>query len=121
MNCYPCDPIRPQPGSQVGSAGRLPPDDLGALDADAFEASCAILWSKMGYRKTRRTSKTGDGGVDVVAISGKDGVLMQCKSSTVDGRELGWEVVKDVVAGAAGYAATYPEVRFNDLAWIEVG
>ena len=46
---------------------------------------------------------------------------MQCKSSTVDGRELGWEVVKDVVAGAAGYAATYPEVRFNDLAWIEVG
>lgn len=91
----------------------ITPEDLGALDADAFEAFCAILWSKMGYRKTRRTPKSGDGGVDVVAISGKAGVLIQCKSSTVDGGELGWEAVKDVVAGAAGYAARFPDVRFS--------
>lgn len=91
----------------------ITPDDLGALDADAFEAFCAILWSKMGYRKTKRTPKSGDGGVDVVAISGKTGVLIQCKSSSLDGRELGWEAVKDVVAGAAGYAARFPGVRFS--------
>lgn len=91
----------------------ITPDDLGSLDADAFEAFCAILWSKMGYRKTRRTPKSGDGGIDVVAISGKAGVLIQCKSSSVDGRELGWEAVKDVVAGAAGYAARFPGVRFS--------
>jgi hypothetical protein len=100
-------------GGNAFGDGFITPDDLGALDADAFEAFCAILWSKMGYRKTRRTPRTGDGGVDVVAISGKDGVLIQCKSSTVDGRELGWEAVKDVVAGAAGYAARYPGVRFS--------
>lgn len=88
-------------------------DDLGSLDADAFEAFCALLWSKMGYRKTRRTPKVGDGGVDVVAIAGKTGVLIQCKSSSLDGRELGWEAVKDVVAGAAGYAARFPGVRFS--------
>lgn len=91
----------------------ITPDDLGSLDADTFEAFCALLWSKMGYRKTRRTPKSGDGGVDVVAISGKVGVLIQCKSSSLDGRELGWEAVKDVVAGAAGYAARFPGVRFS--------
>lgn len=94
----------------------ITPDDLGALDADAFEAFCALLWSKMGYRKTRRTPKSGDGGVDVVAISGKVGVLIQCKSSSVEGKELGWEAVKDVVAGAAGYAARFPGVRFSLVA-----
>ena len=91
----------------------ISPEELGSLDADAFEALCAILWSKMGYRKTRRTPKSGDGGVDVVAVSGKVGVLIQCKSSSVEGRELGWEAVKDVVAGAAGYAARFPGVRFS--------
>lgn len=94
----------------------ITPDDLGSLDADAFEAFCAILWSKLGYKKTRRTPKSGDGGVDVVAVSGKVGVLIQCKSSSVEGRELGWEAVKDVVAGAAGYAVRFPEVRFSLVA-----
>lgn len=40
-------------------------------------------------------------------------MLIQCKSSSVDGKELGWEAVKDVVAGSAGYAAKYPGVRFS--------
>lgn len=63
--------------------------DLEDLEPDAFEAFCAILWSKLGYARTVRTPHRGDGGVDVVAISGKTGVLIQCKSSSVDGRELG--------------------------------
>ena len=86
--------------------------DLEDLDPDAFEAFCAILWSKLGYTRTVRTPQSGDGGVDVVAISGKNGVLIQCKSSSVDGRELGWEAVKDVVAGAAAYRERYSGVRF---------
>lgn len=49
----------------------------------------------------------------MVAVSGEVGVLIQCKSSSVAGRELGWEAVKDVVAGAAGYAARFPSVRFS--------
>lgn len=87
--------------------------DLEDLDPDAFEAFCAILWSKLGYARTIRTPQSGDGGIDVVAISGKTGVLIQCKSSSVDGRELGWEAVKDVVAGSAAYRERYPGVRFS--------
>lgn len=112
--------LRPSDFGDLGAPGGgsafgdevLSAEDLESLDPDAFEAFCAILWSKLGYAKTLRTPKTADGGVDVVAISGKVGVLIQCKSSLVDGKELGWEAVKDVVAGSAGYAAKYPGVRF---------
>lgn len=105
----------PDGGSAFGSE-QFTPSDLDAVDPDAFEALCALLWSKAGYRKTRRTRKSGDGGVDVVAISGREGVLIQCKSSTVDDAELGWEAVKDVVAGAAAYSAKHPGVSFSLVA-----
>jgi hypothetical protein len=87
--------------------------DLRAMDPDAFEAFCALLWSKRGYKRTVRTPRAGDGGVDVVAIRGSEGVLLQCKSSTVDGRELGWDAVKDVAAGRAAYAQRHPGVSFS--------
>lgn len=116
--------LRPSDFGDLGSPGggsafgneALTPEDLESLDPDAFEALCALLWSKNGFANTIRTPKSGDGGVDVVAISGKSGVLIQCKSSSVDGRELGWEAVKDVVAGSAGYAAKYPGVSFSLVA-----
>ncbi|MEF8723476.1 MAG: SNF2-related protein [Candidatus Accumulibacter delftensis] len=88
-------------------------DELGEFDPHTFEAFCAILWSKLGYPNTRRTPRVGDGGIDVVAINGKAGVLLQCKSSSVDGRALGWDAVKDVIAGSAAYAARHPGVRFS--------
>ncbi len=90
--------------------------DLESLDADAFEAFCAIMWSKLGYSKTKRTPKAGDGGIDVVAVSGNDGVLIQCKSSSIEEKEFGWDAVKEVVAGRAAYVARYPGVRFSLLA-----
>jgi hypothetical protein len=105
----------PGGGSAFGS-DLIRADDLGELDPDAFEAFCAILWSKLGYRNTRRTPRVGDGGIDIVAINGNAGVLIQCKSSSVDGSELGWEAVKDVVAGSAAYAARHPGVRFSRVA-----
>jgi hypothetical protein len=46
----------------------------------------------------------------------REGVLIQCKSSTVNEAELGWEAVKDVVAGAAAYSARHPEVTFSLIA-----
>jgi hypothetical protein len=92
------------------------PSDVGSLSPDAFEAFCALLWSKQGFSKTIKTPKTGDGGVDVVAIQGDRGALIQCKSSGVEGREMGWEAIKDVSAGAAAYSARYPGVRFELVA-----
>lgn len=103
-------------GTQAFGGELITQDHLGSLDADAFEAFCAILWSKMGYSRTRRTPKSGDGGIDVVAISGRGGELIQCKSSTLEGRELGWEAVRDVTAGAAAYTAKFPDVRFSLVA-----
>ena len=45
----------------------------------------------------------GDGGVDVVAIKRRHGILIQCKTSSISGQYLGWGAVKEVVAGAAAY------------------
>lgn len=94
----------------------LTEDDIPSLGPDAFEAFCALLWSKAGYSKTIRTQRVGDGGVDIVAIKGHQGALIQCKSSGSEGKELGWEAVKDVAAGSAAYAARHPGVRFELIA-----
>lgn len=103
-------------GSSAFGDEQFLPSDLETVDPDAFEAVCALLWSKAGYQKTKRTRKSGDGGVDVVAITGREGVLIQCKSSMIEDVELGWEAVKDVVAGAAAYSAQYPGVTFSLVA-----
>ena len=39
--------------------------------------------------------------------------MIQCKSSSVEGRELGWDSVKDVAAGAGAYAQRHPGVVFS--------
>jgi len=88
-------------------------EDVLHMDSDAFEAFCAALWQRQGYPVVYRTKKSGDSGVDVVAIKGSAGVLIQAKSSLQEGRELGWEAVKDVVAGEATYKAKHPEVTFT--------
>jgi len=91
-------------------------DDIGSFDADAFEAFCALLWSKRGYSRTIKTPSVADGGVDVLALQGAKGVAIQCKSSATQGREHGWEAVKDVSAGVAAYAQRYPGVTFSLVA-----
>jgi superfamily II DNA or RNA helicase len=105
----------PDGGNAFGNE-LLDADDVRSMDAEAFEAFCALLWSKRGYPKTFKTPRVGDGGVDVVAIRGAEGVVIQCKSSSVDGKELGWEAVKDVVAGVRAYAHRYPGVTFAMVA-----
>lgn len=103
-------------GGNAFSNEPLTADDIGALDGDAFEAFCALLWTKMGYTRTIKTKRVGDGGVDVVAIKRSEGALIQCKSSTIEDKELGWEGVRDVSAGRASYAARYPGINFSMLA-----
>ncbi len=102
----------PDGGNAFGNEP-IAPEEIASLDSDAFESFCALLWSKRGYSRTIRTPKSGDGGVDIVAIKGKEGVLIQCKSSTLDDRDLGWEGIKDVSAGAAIYAARFPGIKFS--------
>lgn len=105
----------PDGGNAFGN-DLLGPADIGSMDADSFEVFCALLWSKQGYSRTIRTPRSGDGGVDVIAIRGKNGVVIQCKSSSIQGREHGWDAVKDVSAGVAAYAARYQGVSFRMVA-----
>jgi Restriction endonuclease/Helicase conserved C-terminal domain len=94
------------------------PKDISSMDPDAFEAFCALLWSKRGCRNTFKTPRVGDGGVDVVALRDKEGIVFQCKISSVVGKELGWEAVKDVAAGAPAYAERFPGIRLSMAAII---
>lgn len=88
-------------------------DDVMRMDADTFEVFCAVLWQKQGFPVVYQTKKSGDGGVDVVAIKGRTGDLIQAKSSLEEGKKLGWEAVKDVVAGEAAYMEKHHGVTFT--------
>ncbi|MCP1121671.1 SNF2-related protein [Robbsia andropogonis] len=59
-----------------------------------FECLVGVLWSKQGFN-CYRTPSTNDNGVDIVAIDGERGQLLQAKTSGVDGAKLGWDAVKE--------------------------
>lgn len=80
-----------------------------------FEGLAAALWSKRGYDICYCTPGTGDNGVDVVAISGSKGQLIQTKTSSNEGMKLGWETVKDVVGGEAFYRKKHPNIDFKKV------
>ena len=103
-------------GSNVFGNDLIGPEDILSMSPELFESFCAVIWSKHGSYKTYRTPHSGDGGIDVVGIKGKEGILIQCKTSSREGHELGWEAVKDVMAGAAGYAARHHGVTFRKVA-----
>jgi HJR/Mrr/RecB family endonuclease len=87
-------------------------DDVLQMQWDYFECMIAVIWRKKGYKIVYRTPQQDDG-VDVVAISGSTGVLLQCKTSSSDKSSLGWDAVKDVVAGEAAYRRRHPGVDFQ--------
>jgi hypothetical protein len=89
-------------------------DDVDRLDGFRFEVLCKLLWSKQGYLAELTPKRGGDGGIDVVAIRGKEGQLLQCKSST--SREVGWDAIKEVTAGAARYQARFSGTLFRRVA-----
>jgi hypothetical protein len=89
-------------------------EDVLQMQWDYFECMVAAMWRKQGYKSVYRTPKHDDG-VDVVAISGSDGVLLQCKTSSMDDAYLGWDAVKEVVAGEAAYRMRHPGVEFRKI------
>lgn len=99
----------------VAPPGRnLTIDDVDRLDGYGFEAFCRLLWSKRGYQAHLTPKGKGDGGIDVVALNGRTGELLQCKSS--QSPEVGWDAVKEVTAGAAGYQRKFASTKFRRLA-----
>lgn len=89
-------------------------DDVDRMDGNGFEVFCALLWRRQGFQATVTPKRGGDGGIDVVALKERDGELIQCKSSK--SAELGWDAVKEVVAGAAKYQARFRGTRFRKVA-----
>ena len=89
-------------------------DDALRMEWDYFECLIAALWRKKGYKTVYRTPQHDDG-VDVVAITGADGVLIQCKSCGADEAFLSWDAVKEVVAGEAAYQMRHPGVVFRKM------
>lgn len=103
------------PGSPGVEPHVLTFDDVLRMSSRYFEAYAAALWLRAGYPKVTLTPQSGDGGVDVVAIRGREGCLIQCKTSHSMGRELNWDAIKDVVTGEAGYRAQYPGIEFQKI------
>src|SRR5882672_2970196 len=90
-------------------------EDVLTMQPRVFEAYVAALWARKGFPFVKLTPVVGDDGVDVVALNGSEGVLIQCKTSQRSDRELGWDAIKDVVTGSASYARQYPGVRFGRI------
>lgn len=102
-------------GEGVALAKRyLTMDDVDRMDGDGFEAFCCLLWDKRGFQSSVTPKRGGDGGIDVVALKGRDGELLQCKSSK--SAEVGWDAIKEVTAGAARYQARFSGTRFRRVA-----
>jgi HJR/Mrr/RecB family endonuclease len=101
------------PGSAQAERRHLTLEDVDRLDGASFEYFCRLLWEKRGYVASVTAKRPGDGGIDVLALQGKEGELLQCKSSS--SAELGWDAVKEVSAGAARYQKTYSGTRFRRL------
>jgi HJR/Mrr/RecB family endonuclease len=89
-------------------------DNVDRMDGDGFEALCALLWAKQGFQAFITPKRGGDGGIDIVALQGKTGELIQCKSSR--SADLGWDAIKDVVAGTARYQARFAGTRLRRVA-----
>lgn len=93
--------------------------DMGAvreLSGRYFEGLVAALWAKKGAAVVICTPASGDHGVDVVAMSGHKGVLIQTKVSSSSHKVgLGWDAVKEVTGGEAHYQQQYPGVAFEKL------
>lgn len=104
---------------EAGAGEAVPPhyltmDDVDRMDGGGFETFCALLWGKLGFQATVTPKSGGDGGIDVVAINGRHGELLQCKSSK--STELSWDAIKEVTAGSAIYQARFRGTLFRKVA-----
>ena len=93
---------------------RIGIDDVVRMDWDYFECFIAALWLKRGFKSVYKTPPR-DEGIDVVALNGRSGALIQCKTSSDEGKHLGWDAIKDVVTGHAAYARRHPGVTLKKV------
>lgn len=103
------------PGVAEGLNPRVDIGTTNRMSGRYFEALVASLWQKQGHGYVLCTPSAGDHGVDVVAISGDQGVLIQTKQSSVEGNRLGWDVVKEVTGGEAFYRRQFPNINFTKV------
>lgn len=89
-------------------------DDVDRMDGLSFEFFCKLLWEKRGFVSNVTPKRGGDGGIDVVAQRGREGELLQCKTSV--NSEIGWDAIKEVVAGAMRYQTRFFGTRFSKVA-----
>lgn len=102
------------PGDRPDLDRRITIDLAHELHWQLFECLAAVLWSRLGY-VCYRTPGSGDHGVDVIAIKDSHGVLVQTKTSATPNHSLGWDAVKEVVAGEAFYRRRHPDVKFSKV------
>jgi HJR/Mrr/RecB family endonuclease len=89
-------------------------DDVDRMDGISFEVLCCLLWGRQAYLARMTPKGGGDGGIDIVAIKGSEGELLQCKSSKSS--DIGWDAVKEVTAGAARYQARFRGTALKKVA-----
>jgi len=89
-------------------------DDVDRMDGFSFEVLCQMLWRRAGFTAQLTPKRKGDGGIDVVALRGREGELLQCKSSVNPG--VGWDAIKEVTTGAAKYQAQFSGTKFRRVA-----
>ena len=102
------------PAEPVEAEAQIKVEHLPRIVGRPFESLCRALWKCQGYN-CLLTPVTGDGGIDIVAIKGRQGLLIQCKASET-ARGLGWDAIKEIVAGTAAYEQQFPDVRFRKVA-----
>lgn len=88
--------------------------DVDRMDGFGFEVFCCLLWAKMGFQASLTPKRQGDGGVDIVALRGGDGELVQCKSSRSSA--VGVDAVREVASGIAEYSNRFRRTRFKAVA-----
>ena len=77
-----------------------------------FEAYIGTLYEKQGY-KVYITPRSGDKGIDVIAMKGSGNYAIQCKHSK---NNVGQECMSEVLSGAKYYEAKY-NTSFIPMAW----
>ena len=88
--------------------------DIDQLDGNSFETFSALLLSRMGFIAQVTDKRQGDGGIDLIGINSKSGMLVQCKSS--QSASIGWDAIKEVVGGAMRYQSKMPSIKFKKVA-----
>jgi SNF2 family DNA or RNA helicase len=103
------------PGTAEGINPRVDIETTDNMTGRYFEGLVAALWREQGNEWVTCTQYSGDHGVDVIAVSGGQGVLIQAKQSSSNGARLGWDVVKEVLGGEAYYQRQFPKIKFTKI------